>query len=155
MRSTDAGRLGRRIGVVAGLLVIAALGSAAGAQAKPFDSGIGYPRFANEGGYPAGCAYRQVGLTKSASWNHRHVTLRYFYSGCGSYARIDNAPSDCKVYLDRTPTTSRASWDWVAETVDRGITYAYTQVGNNLSGRWSRGALVCGAGRVLARTDWY
>ena len=33
--------------------------------------------------------------------------------------------------------------------------YAYTMVGNNLSGRYSRGALACVPGTVLARTAWY
>jgi len=143
--------------VAAGLLVMATLGSAAAAEARPFDSGPGYGRFAYERSYPAAkCAFGQVGATRSASWKGRSVTLRYLYSGkCGSYARIDNAPADCKVYLDRTPSSNRAHWDWVAETVDPGINYAYTQVGNNLNGRLSRGALVCGAGQVLTRTGWY
>jgi len=47
------------------------------------------------------------------------------------------------------------TWAWVAETVDAGIDYAYTMVGNNFSGRVSRGALACGNGQVLARTSWY
>jgi hypothetical protein len=46
----------------------------------------------------------------------------------------------------------------VQETVDPGINFAYTMVGNNLSGRLSRAALACGPSaprKVIARTSWY
>lgn len=143
---------------LAGIAFAASLAFAGGAQAAPFDSGAGYPRFAHEGVYPekSGCTYR---LTRSAkgNWGGRTVSLRYYYSGgCGSFARIDNAPRDCSVYLDRTPDRDTVGgWDYVGETVDPGINFAYTKVGNNLSGRLSRGALVCGKGQVVVRTPWF
>jgi hypothetical protein len=144
---------------VAGIAIAASLGLATGAQAAPFDSGAGYPRFAHEGKYPeaTGCTYR---LTRSTTgrWGGRTIKLKYFYSGrCGSFARIDNAPRDCSVWLDRTPDRDTVGgWDYVGETVDRGINFAYTKVGNNLGGRLSRGALVCGPKYyVIARTGWY
>ncbi|GAA2893146.1 hypothetical protein GCM10011428_02120 [Streptomyces violaceus] len=43
---------------------------------------------------------------------------------------------------------------WVSETVDSGINYAYTQMGNNLSGRVSRALLSCD-GHDLTSTGWY
>jgi hypothetical protein len=143
---------------LAGIAFAASLAFAGGAQAAPFDSGAGYPRFAHEGVYPeqSGCKYR---LTRSAkgNWAGRTISLRYYYSGgCGSFARIDNAPRDCSVYLDRTPDRDTVGgWDFVGETVDPGINFAYTKVGNNLSGRLSRGALVCGNGTVVVRTPWF
>jgi hypothetical protein len=143
----------------AGIALAASLALATGAQAAPFDSGAGYPRFANEGRYPenTSCTYR---LTRSSKgkWGGRTITLRYFYSGrCGSFARIDNAPRDCSVWLDRTPDRDTVGgWDYVGETVDPGIDFAYTKVGNNLGGRLSRGALVCGKRNyVITRTGWF
>jgi hypothetical protein len=145
----------------AGLLLAPSLGLATSAQATPFDSGDGYPRFANEGSYPesTSCNYRLL-QSRSADWHGRSIRLKYFYSGgCGSFARIENAPRECSVWLDRTPDGDTVGgWDYVGETVDPGIDYAYTQVGNNLSGRLSRGALVCHSGGtnwVIARTGWY
>lgn len=147
----------KQINCLAGLLVSASLAFTTSAQAAPFDSG-GYPRFTYEGRYPEStpCRYGLL-QSRTASWAGRRITLKYFYSGgCGSFARIENAPRDCWVILDRTRTTSVAGgWEWVGETVDPGISFAYTKVGNNLSGRFSRGALVCGKGTVLTRTSWY
>lgn len=147
----------RTIASVVGLLVSTSLTLTNNVQAAPFDSG-GYPRFTYEGRYPEStpCRYGLL-QSRTASWAGRRITLKYFYSGgCGSFARIENAPRDCWVILDRTRTTSTAGgWEWVGETVDAGISFAYTKVGNNLSGRLSRGALVCGKGTVLTRTSWY
>jgi hypothetical protein len=146
----------KKIATVGSLLVAGSLTFVTNAQAAPFNS-PGYPRFTYEGSYPEStpCTYSQL-ASRTATWSGRNITLKYFYSsGCGSFARIDNAPRDCKVYLDRTLSNNVNSWEWVAETVDSGISFAYTKVGNNLSGRFSRGALVCGSGTVLTRTNWY
>jgi hypothetical protein len=143
---------------LAGLGLAASLAFAGVAQAAPFDN-AGYPRFAHEGVYPekSGCKYR---LTRSAKgvWGGRTIPLRYYYSGrCGSFARIDNAPRSCKVWLDRTPDRDTVGgWDFVGETVDPGLNFAYTKVGNNLGGRLSRGALTCGPrNTVIVRTPWF
>jgi hypothetical protein len=148
----------KRIAGAAGVVAVASLAIATGAEAAPFDSGAGYPRFAHEGVYPenSGCSYR-LQQSRTGNWGGRSVRLRYYYSGgCGSFARIDNAPRDCSVFLDRTPDGDTVGgWDYVGETVDPGINFAYTKVGNNLSGRLSRGALVCGSGTVVTRTSWY
>jgi hypothetical protein len=130
------------------------------ASAAP-SSSSGYPLFTYEGSYPESTpcsgSYSLIHST-SASVNGSTIALKYFYSsGCGSFARIENAPQDCYAWLDRTsyvPSGTPTSWDWVRESVDSGINYAYTQVGNNLNGRESRAALVCG-GTVYARTAWY
>lgn len=147
----------KTIASVAGLLVSASFAFPPGTQAAPFNSG-GYPRFTYEGLYPEAtpCRYNLL-QSKTATWSGRNITLKYFYSdGCGSFARIDNAPRDCSVYLDRTRYSYNVtSWEYVGETVDPGISFAYTQVGNNLAGRLSRGALVCGNGTVVTRTSWY
>jgi hypothetical protein len=143
--------------VVAMTVIATAAFAVPTAQAAPFH-GPGYPRFTYEGSYPEStpCRY-SLHESRTATWGGRTITLKYFYSGgCGSFARIDNAPRDCRVYLDRTPTQSTSSWSYVGETVDAGISYAYTMIGNNLNGRYSRGALVCGpGGTVLTRTAWY
>jgi hypothetical protein len=146
-----------RLALLHGLAVAAALALPAAVQARPFHS-TGFPAFANEGLYPEATSCRYSLLqSKQASWRGRTITLKYFYNGrCGSFARIDNAPGDCKAYLDRTPDRDTVGgWAFVGETVDPGISFAYTQVGNNLSGRLSRAALVCGSGIVVARTNWF
>ena len=146
----------RTVASVAGLLVSTSLAFTTSTQAAPFDSG-GYPRFTYEGSYPEAtpCRYN-LQQSKTAIWAGRTITLKYFYSaGCGSYARIDNAPRDCSVFLDRTRYSNDvSSHEYVGETVDPGINFAYTKVGNNLNGRLSRAALVCGV-PVVARTNWY
>ncbi len=148
-----------RIGTIASvatLLVSGSLTFATDAQAAPFHSS-GYPRFTYEGRYPEStpCSYKQV-ASRTGSWGGRNITLKYFYSSqCGSFARIENAPRECWVILDRTLDRTVNKWEWVGETVDPGINFAYTMVGNNLSGRFSRGALVCGNGIVVTRTNWY
>lgn len=132
------------------------------AQASP-----GYPHYRYEGLYPpqTPCSGRYYlpsvrgGATKTATYQGRTITLKYYYNGgCGSFARIENAPSgQCWAYLDRSDDGGR-TWDTVTEPVDSGITFAYTKVGNNLNGRLSRAALVCRgstSGIVLARTNWY
>lgn len=145
-----------KLAVGAAAAAVLALAGAAAAQATPYH-GSGYPAFAYEGRYPEAtpCSYG-LNQSRTASWAGRSIRLKYFYSGgCGSFARIENAPRDCRVVLDRSTDGGR-SWSWVLETVDPGIDYAYTQVGNNLSGRVSRGALVCGSnGTVVVRTNWY
>ncbi|MBB1252508.1 hypothetical protein H3146_03850 [Streptomyces sp. OF3] len=130
------------------------------ANAAP-SSSPGYPRFTHEGKYPQNtpCSGSyQLKYTNRANVGGRTITLKYFYAGgCGSFARIENAPRGCYAWLDRTrerPSGTPTSWDWVRESVDPGIDYAYTQVGNNLSGRVSRAALVCGT-TVHSRTPWY
>jgi hypothetical protein len=149
-----------RIGTIASvatLLVSGSLTFATDAQAAPGHSS-GYPRFAYEGRYPEStpCSYNQV-ASRTGNWGGRNITLKYFYSSrCGSFARMENAPStgECVVYLHRTLNNNVSNWAWVAETVDAGINFAYTMVGNNLSGRLSRGVVVCGANEI-ARTNWY
>ncbi|WP_138497885.1 hypothetical protein [Nostoc sp. PA-18-2419] len=148
----------RTITSVVGLLVSTSLAFASDAQAAPFNS-PGYPNYTYEGKYPEStpCRYSLL-QTKKATWTGSTITLKYFYNGkCGSFARIENAPPYCRVYLDRTRSSNPnpSSWDYVGETVDPGINFAYTKVGNNLGGRLSRAALVCGTGTVVTRTNWY
>lgn len=128
------------------------------AQASP-----AYPYYQYEGLYPTQtpCSGRYYlppvrgGATRTVTYQGWIITLKYYYHGeCGSFARIENAPSgQCWAYLDRSNDNGQ-TWANVAEPVDPGINFAYTKVGNNLSGRVSRAALVCGGG-VLARTNWY
>jgi hypothetical protein len=148
----------KRLTSLVAVAAFAALAIAVPAQAAP-SHGPGYPAFAHEGRYPEAtpCSYR-LQQSRRASWGGRTITLKYFYSGgCGSFARIDNAPRDCVALLDRSTDGGR-TWSWVQETVDPGINFAYTMVGNNLSGRVSRAALACGPSaprKVIARTSWY
>lgn len=147
-----------RVTMLAGVAALAALAMAVPAQAAP-SHGPGYPAFAHEGRYPEAtpCNYR-LQQSRTGTWGGRRIALKYFYSGgCGSFARIDNAPRDCVALLDRSTNGGR-TWSWIQETVDPGINFAYTMVGNNLSGRVSRAALACGPSaprQVITRTNWY
>ncbi|CAL9656641.1 hypothetical protein SUDANB176_06819 [Streptomyces sp. enrichment culture] len=124
------------------------------AQAAPY-SGGNYGAYAREGQYPAvsGCSgtFRQIGPTRHAE----NMALKYFYSdACGSFARIENSRANCAAVLERSNNGAHRADGWVSETVDPGITYAYTMIGNNLHGRVSRALLACD-GHVLAETGWY
>jgi hypothetical protein len=152
-------RLKASIGVAATALALTTALSGT-ASAAPYHNS-GYPQFTYEGTYPENTpcsgSYSLIHST-SATVNGRTITLKYFYSsGCGSFARVENAPQGCYAWLDRTsyvPSGTPTSWDWVAESVDSGTDYAYTEIGSNLNGRESRAALVCG-NTVYARTAWY
>ncbi|ELP66979.1 hypothetical protein ACKI1I_14870 [Streptomyces turgidiscabies] len=129
------------------------------AQAASMES-VGYGAFANEGLYPeqTSCSGRFTqpnvpgGATKTAVYGGRTITLKYFYSsGCGSFARIENAPQGCAAHSNRLTATQI---EWVLETVDPGIDFAYTKVINNLDGRLSKAVLFCDNQR-LAETAWY
>ncbi len=121
-----------------------------------------YGTFKYEGSYPehTPCKYHLPpvagGATRSAylrGWGH--ITLKYYFSDrCGSFARIENAPTGrCTVYLGRSADRGR-TWALVSEPVDPGIDFAYTKVANNLDGRLSAAALICDS-NVLAWTNWY
>ncbi|MDN3027903.1 hypothetical protein [Streptomyces sp. S.PB5] len=118
-------------------------------------SGGNYGLYGNEGQYPTTnyCTgtFRQVGATKYAD----NMALKYFYSDkCGSYARIENSRQNCAAVLERSDNGVGRADGWVSESVDPGITYAYTQMGNNLNGRVSRALLVCD-GHQKAETAWF
>lgn len=126
----------------------------ASAQAAPY-SGGNYGAYGMEGQYPtvSGCSgtFRQVGATRHAGG----MALKYFYSDrCGSFARIENARVNCAAVLERSNNGAGRADGWVSETVDPGIDYAYTMIGNNLHGRVSRALLACD-GHALAATGWY
>jgi hypothetical protein len=108
-----------------------------------------------EGQYPTTSfcsgSFRQIGPTKYAEG----MALKYFYSDkCGSFARIENSRANCAAVLQRSNNGTGRVDGWVSETVDSGINYAYTQMGNNLSGRVSRAVLSCD-GHDLTSTGWY
>ncbi|MDH6221794.1 hypothetical protein [Streptomyces pseudovenezuelae] len=160
-RATDRGT--GRWGWRALLGVVFAFGLAAltpfQAQAASLQS-AGYGVFANEGLYPeqTSCSgsFTQPnvpgGATKTAVYAGRTITLKYFYSpGCGSFARIDNAPQGCAAHSNRLAPNFT---EWVLESVDPGIDFAYTKVINNLDGRLSKAVLFCDNQR-LAETAWY
>ncbi|MFI6013231.1 hypothetical protein ACIBAG_31185 [Streptomyces sp. NPDC051243] len=124
------------------------------AHAAPHQGG-NYGAYAYEGQYPTvgGCAgtFRQVGPTKTAAG----MSLKYFYSAkCGSFARIENSRANCAAVLERSNSGAGRADGWVSETVDAGINYAYTKIGNNLDGRVSRALLACD-GHALTTTGWY
>ncbi|MGA5899169.1 hypothetical protein [Streptomyces venetus] len=124
------------------------------AQAAPY-SGGNYGAYGMEGQYPTTSfctgTFRQVGATKYAEG----MALKYFYSDkCGSFARIENSRANCAAVLQRSNGGVGRVDGWVSETVDPGITYAYTQMGNNLNGRVSRAVLSCD-GHDLVATGWY
>ncbi|WP_050793712.1 hypothetical protein [Streptomyces viridosporus] len=126
----------------------------ASAHAAPY-SGGNYGAYALEGQYPtvSGCSgtFRQIGPTRYAG----SAALKYFYSdSCGSFARIENSRANCAAVLERSNNGTHRADGWVSETVDSGVTYAYTKIGNNLHGRVSRALLACD-GHVLAETGWY
>ena len=122
-----------------------------------FCYGPGYPMFEHEGSYPEAtpCADAFVVEQRiTVDYQAYSITLSYFYHDqCGSFARIENAPTSCAAVLERS-TDNGVSWAWVGEIVEPGLDYAYTQIGNNLQGRESRAVLVCD-GKVLERTGWF
>ncbi|WP_225652788.1 hypothetical protein [Streptomyces pseudogriseolus] len=118
-------------------------------------SGGNYGAYAREGQYPtvSGCAgtFRQIGATRT----FEGMALKYYYSdACGSFARIENARTNCAAVLERSNGGAGRADGWVSETVDSGLTYAYTKIGNNLDGRVSRAILACD-GHALVNTGWY
>ncbi|MEU1852468.1 hypothetical protein ABZ499_25155 [Streptomyces sp. NPDC019990] len=124
------------------------------AQAAPH-SGGNYGAYGMEGRYPTTsfCSgtFRQIGATTYAEG----MALKYFYSDkCGSFARIENSRANCAAVLQRSDSGAGRVDGWVSETVDAGIDYAYTQMGNNLNGRVSRAVLSCD-GHDLVATGWY
>lgn len=149
----------KTIASVAGLLISTSLAFATDVQAAP-TYGAGYPRFKYEGLYPeqtvCGANSFRLKYSDSVLWNGQGILVEYFYSsGCGSYARINNAPIGCAAFLDRSIYPNNPNvWEFVAESVDPGIDYAYTKVGNNLDGRLSRAALVCNS-VIVYRGRWY
>ncbi|MFJ5260307.1 hypothetical protein ACIQAC_07490 [Streptomyces sp. NPDC088387] len=124
------------------------------AQAASF-SGGNYGAYGNEGQYPTTSfcngTFNQVGATQF----HSGMALKYFYSSkCGSFARIENSRANCAAVLQRSNSGAGRVDGWVSETVDPGINYAYSKMGNNLNGRVSRAVLSCD-GHDLAWTAWY
>lgn len=123
----------------------------------------GYPHYKYEGLYPTEtpCSGRYFlpnvkgGATRTATFEGRKITLKYYYNpGCGSFARVENAPSGrCEAWLDRSDDDG-STWATVKEPVDTNINFAFTKVGNNLQGRLSRAALICN-GDLVVRTNWY
>ncbi len=140
--------------LAAGGAAVALALAAVPAPAAPY-SGGNYGAYAREGRYPtvSGCAgtFRQVGATQHAEG----MALKYYYSGsCGSFARVENSRANCAAVLERSDSGTGRADGWVSETVDPGLTYAYTKIGNNLSGRVSRALLTCD-GHIWAQTPWY
>jgi hypothetical protein len=124
------------------------------AHAASFQGG-NYGAYGMEGQYPtvSSCAgtFQQVGATRYAGG----MALKYFYSSkCGSFARIENSRANCAAVLQRSNSGTGRVDGWVSETVDPGINYAYTKIGNNLNGRVSRALLACD-GDDLVFTNWY
>ncbi|MFC8987341.1 MULTISPECIES: hypothetical protein [unclassified Streptomyces] len=141
-------------GGAAAVAAVMAVLPASSAHAAPY-SGGNYGLYSMEGQYPTvgSCAgtFRQVGATRYAEG----MALKYFYSAtCGSFARIENSRSNCSAVLERSNNGVGRADGWVSETVDPGIDYAYSKIGNNLDGRVSRARLACD-GHILTQTNWY
>jgi len=137
------------LAMIGGLVALAA----PAAQAAPYQGG-NYGLYGMEGFYPTQepCA-GTFRLIHSTTWNG--IRLKYFYSDvCGSFARIENAPQNSSALLQRSDDGRPEADGWVAESVDPGINYAYTMIGNNLHGRVSRAVLVVD-GHQVAWTSWY
>ena len=144
--------------VAAGLAALALAPAAAPAQPFP---GPGYPKYANEGRYPrrrpASTRSRPTAPRASRGGGSRSSTPTTGAAARSRGSTTRRAPA--RVTLDRSADGGR-TWSFITETVDPGDNFAYTQVGNNLSGRVSRGALVCdepgsSVGTVVARTNWF
>jgi len=134
--------------------VLAAAGAAVVVAVTPFTaqaasySGGNYGAYAFEGQYPTvgGCT---GSFTEKYTRHAEGMTLRYYYSSrCGSFARIENSRPGC------VAVAVRSNGGWVSESVDPGITYAYTKIANNLNGRLSKAVLSCD-GHDLVETPYY
>lgn len=131
------------------------------ANAVSYSNG-NYGAYAYEGSYPtiAACAgtFSTIYTRTGYQYAGHSITLRLLYSSkCGAYARIDGAPvNTCQTILDRSNNPyDTASWSSVWETVDSGLTYAYTKMGNDLNGRLARAAVWCGGSSPVWQTNWY
>lgn len=156
--------IARALGVAGAATAIVA--AAIPASAAPYYYN-GYGNLAHEKVYPTGnhacggSGWRQAVSARSAKYHGRTYTIRLCYNGSyGAYARLDGAAvndKNCWIVLDRSKKANdtKSVPASVAETVDSGVGYAYTKVGNDLHGRLARAALVCGNGTVPVRTSWY
>lgn len=149
------------------MALLASVGVIGTLWASPAQAAASYGTYKYEGSYPTATpcngsfAQPLTRPTKIVISNGYVMQLKYYYhASCGSFARIEGAPSGkCWAYLDRSDDGG-TTWAYTAEPVDSGIDYAYTKMGNNLNGRVSRAALACdfdgdGPRVVLARTAWY
>lgn len=149
----------KKIASAASVFIAMSLVLATEVQAGP-TYGRGYPRFPEEGRYPEQTSCGADNFKKHEevirSWNGYNIQIQYFLSpNCGSYARMNFAPRACAVFLDRTLDPYYTyEWTFVAEGVDPGINYAYTQVGYNYKGIYSRSAVVCNS-KIVYRSVWY
>ena len=97
----------------------------------------------------------RVDPSARASYDRSYALYRQLYRDLrGSFARIENSRPGCAAVLQRSNNSTGRNDGWVSETVDSGINYAYTQMGNNLNGRVSRAVLSCD-GHDLVNTAWY
>lgn len=155
----------RAVGAGAAAVAVGVLGLSP-AQAASYHNG-NYGSMAHENAYPngnhacgGGYGWSQPVQAKSYRFGGRTLTIRLCYSNSyGAYARLDGAAvndSRCKAILDRSNSAHETrSWSSVWETVDGGVRYAYTKVGNDLNGRLARAAVYCDGGPGVVQTAWY
>jgi hypothetical protein len=154
----------RKLAVSLGVATVMLPVIASGASAAPFYGG-NYGIYKNEGSYPtvSGCAgtYREIYRLDTGGQGATAVLRMYYSSVCGAYARIDNVNSPSSttvtVRLNRSNNGDKIADGYVGETVDRGLNYAYTKLGNNLNGRVAQAQVTfekTGA-RSSVGTGWY
>jgi hypothetical protein len=131
-------------GPVAGIGLLGALllAAAPSANAAPYQGG-NYGAYQYEGLYPttSGCAgtFREIYRLQTSGPRGASATLILFYSSrCGAFARIENVHDPVDVIVDvrlnRSNSGAHTANGYVGETPD-GLSYAYTKIGNDLSGR--------------------
>lgn len=156
--------IARALGVIGASAAIVAAALPAQAASYYYH---GYGNLPHEKVYPTGnhacggTGWSQPVAAQRGTYAGRTYTIRLCYNGSyGAYARLDGAAVNdtrCWIVLDRSIKTNDTTSvpASVAETVDGGVGYAYTKVGNNLDRRVARAALVCGNGVAVVRTSWY
>lgn len=149
MRSTSfVKRRMARLGVVLATMVVgiaSAVLIAPAASAAPSWEGD-YPSLPNEGLYQnqTACAGQYVNVQQDPfTYRGRNGMLKLYYNGgCGAYVRADNMDPGCWVQALRDSNRDLSYDGAVSESSD-GLTFAYTQVTNNLNGRYTWGLLWC------------
>ena len=145
--------------LILGLIAASLTMTATPAQAVPSTDG-NYPKYQHEGKYPSKSRCGSFSAVDSASgfYAGRTFTVKLYYSdNCGAFGRVDNITDDyrCKVVVNRSGDGDPSDYSGsVAEFVDKGDDFAYTQIANNLNGRLARAGVVCD-GHTQAKTGWY
>ena len=151
-----------RVGALLGAASALVLLGAQPASAAPYYYGY-YPLWANENAYPngdhncgGGYGWFTAKTVTKAYGGHTYTVKLCYSNSYGAYGRISggavNDPT-CSVLTYRK-NADGSQLGGVGETIDSGLTWAYTKIANDLNGRLANAVLWCN-GATQASTGWY